>query len=216
MRDDGELLSAWRAGDRRAGDRFVQRYFDDISRFFRNKVCSDDDATDLVTQTFLACTTAKERFRGETSARRFLYAIARKVLLRYIEKKYKRARERLDFAKVCVQDLAPASMSSIVMHKREAQAFVQALRELPIDDQIVLELMYFDGLSGRQIGERLQLPEGTVRGRLARGKQRLQDKVREHLSRGPKSTEPRASTVSHRDLEAWARDVRAHEGWERD
>ncbi len=215
MRDDGELLSAWRSGDRRAGDQFVQRYFDDISRFFRNKVCSDDDATDLVTQTFLACTTAKERFRGETSARRFLYAIARKVLLRYVEKKYKRARERVDFAVVCVQELAPASMSSIVMHKREAQAFVQALRELPIDDQIVLELMYFDGLSGREIGERLQLPEGTVRGRLARGKQRLQSKVREHLSRGPTAAAPRATAVAPGDLEAWARDVRAHEGWGR-
>ncbi|MCA9718757.1 MAG: sigma-70 family RNA polymerase sigma factor [Myxococcales bacterium] len=211
MRSDVELLDAWRQGDRKAGDEFVLRYFDAISRFFRNKVCSDEDATDLVTQTFLACTSAKQRFRGESNARRFLYAIAHKVLLRYIEKRYKRKREVEDFASVCVQQLAPASMSSIVMHKREAQALVQALREIPVTDQIVLELMYFDGLSGREISERLNLSEGTVRGRISRGKDRLQRRVAELL--GGSIAAGSVEAVSADELATWARDVREHEGW---
>ena len=67
MRGDEELLAAWRAGDRDAGGELVDRHFAAISRFFRNKVTSEDDATELVSQTFLACTASKERFRGAAS-----------------------------------------------------------------------------------------------------------------------------------------------------
>jgi len=61
VRGDGELLSAWQAGDAAAGEAFVDRHFDAITRFFRNKVCSEDDVAELVGQTFLGCTAGKDR-----------------------------------------------------------------------------------------------------------------------------------------------------------
>ena len=41
MRDDLELLEAWRTGDTRAGDELVSRHWASISRFFRSKVGED-------------------------------------------------------------------------------------------------------------------------------------------------------------------------------
>ena len=41
MEDDLELLEAWRAGDRAAGQRLIGRYFDSIARFFRSKLGDD-------------------------------------------------------------------------------------------------------------------------------------------------------------------------------
>ncbi len=210
MVSDRELLDAWRRGDRRAGSELVDRHIGSISRFFRNKVASPEDATDLVSQTFLAATSSKDRFRGETSVRRFLYAIAGNVLREYIRRKYKRRSEALDFESICVSDLDPASMSSIVMRKREARMFVRALREIPLGDQIVLELMYFEGLSGREIAELLAIPEGTVRGRLRRGKDRLRTRVEALLTATPS---PVDSTVTVERLDDWARDVRRKHGW---
>jgi RNA polymerase sigma-70 factor, ECF subfamily len=210
MRSDAELLDAWRTGDNRAGNELVDRHFAEISRFFRNKVASEDDATDLVSQTFLGCTVGKDRYRGDASVRQFLFSIARNVLYKYIRGRYKQSREQLDFAEVCVQHTFPASLSSIVMHRREAQCFVQALREIPIDDQIVLELMYFEGLSGTEIAAALELPEGTIRGRIARGKQRLRERIDALLVRGAHAT-----GASFEQLDAWAREVRVAQGWER-
>lgn len=210
MRSDAELLDAWRAGDNRAGNELVDRHFAAISRFFRNKVASDDDATDLVSQTFLGCTASKDRWRGEASVRQFLFSIAHNVLYKYIRGRYKRSREQLDFAEVCVQDSFPASPSSIVMHRREARSFVQALREIPVDDQVVLELMYFEGLSGAEIAAVLGLPEGTVRGRVARGKQRLRDKIAGLLAGAGVE-----ASVAPEQLDAWAREVRVAQGWQR-
>ena len=210
VRSDEQLIDAWRAGDREAGGELVDRHLAEISRFFRNKVLSEDDATELVSQTFLACTASKERYRGEASVRQFIFAIAHNVLRSYIRARYKRQSERLDFGAVCVQELDPASPSSIVMHQREARSFVQSLRELPVDDQVVLELMYFEGLSGREIAELLAIPEGTVRGRVARGKERLRARVAAALS---DMSQEAGSSVTPAHLDQWAREVREQYGW---
>ncbi|MEZ4379778.1 MAG: RNA polymerase sigma factor [Nannocystaceae bacterium] len=203
---DWQLLDAWRRGDRRAGGVLVDRHFAAISRFFRNKVTSEHDAADLVSQTFLACTEGKDSFRGETSVRRYLFAIALNLLRGYIRKKHKRSAEAIDFGIVCVSDLDPSSMSSIVARRRESQLLVRALREIPVDFQVVLELSIFEDLSGRQISELLGIPEGTVRGRLRLGKERLRARLA-LLARSPAEAD---STLT--DLEGWARDIRASLG----
>lgn len=210
-RGDGELLGAWQAGDAAAGGAFVDRHFDAITRFFRNKVCSEDDVAELVGQTFLGCTASKDRWRGEAGARQFLYAIAGNVLRKYIRGRYKRKSEALDFAAVCVQDCEGASMSSIVAHLREARCLVQALREIAVEDQVVLELMYFEGLSGSEAAALLGVPEGTVRGRIARGRQRLRERVAALLASAPAA---QTVDVTPEQLEAWARELRRQQGWE--
>ena len=151
--DDWTLLTAWRTGDRAAGGKLVQRHFGAVSRFFRNKVSSADDAAELVSETFLGCTRARDGFRGDTSFRRYAFAIALNVLRNYIRQKRKRQGEAVDFGVVCARDLAPSSMSSIIMRRREAQLLVLALREIPLDYQIALELNIFEELSGREIAE---------------------------------------------------------------
>ncbi len=198
---DWQLLDAWCAGDRDAGGALVDRHFAAISRFFRNKVTSEHDAADLVSQTFLACTETKHKFRGESSFRRYLYAIALNHLRAYIRKKHKRTAETIDFGIVCVSDLDPSSMSSIVARRRESQLLVRALREIPVDFQVVLELSIFEDLSGRQIGELLGIPEGTVRGRLRLGKERLRTRVAS-IAANPAGAD---STIT--DLEGWARHI---------
>jgi RNA polymerase sigma-70 factor (ECF subfamily) len=210
MRSDEDLLESWRSGDRAAGGVLVDRHLAAISRFFRNKVVNEEDATELVSQTFLACTASKVRYRGAASVRQFFFAIAHNVLRSYIRARYKRKNERLDFDVVCVQDLDSASPSSIVMHQREARSFVQSLREIPLDDQIVLELKYFEGLSGREIAELLSIPEGTVRGRIARGKQRLRLRVAAVLN---ELSQEAGGELAPAKLEEWAREVREQHGW---
>lgn len=201
--DDAELLAAWRAGDRGAGSALVRRRSPEIIRFFRNKVASETEVADLVNQTFLNCVSGKDAFRGETSFRRYVYLIANNVLYAYIRRRAKREREALDFASVCIHELAPQSASSIVTARRETQALVAALREVGIEDQVVLELMYFEGWSGPQIAEALDLPEGTVRGRLRRGLERLRERVHARLQGGG---DPPPSEA---DLQQWAERVRA-------
>jgi hypothetical protein len=64
---DAELLEAWGAGDKAAGEALFDRHFEAIYRFFQNKV-GPGVIDDLVQQTFLGCVEAPDRFRGDSSS----------------------------------------------------------------------------------------------------------------------------------------------------
>ena len=90
---DEQLLDAWRGGDRRAGAALFERHYEPVARFFRNKV-GDRDGADLIQKTFLALVESKERFRGHSSFRTFLFAVVRNVALRHEEKRARRKEQQ--------------------------------------------------------------------------------------------------------------------------
>jgi len=210
---DWELALAWQDKQPGAGDALISRHYREMARFFCNKVAHGDDGADLVHQTFLGVLESLPQFRGETSFRRYLYAVAHNVLHGYVRKRYKRQRERLNFFELCVDDLDPASPSSIIMSRRQAQAFVDALRQLPLHDQIVLELRYFSGLTSRESAQLLAVAEPTLRSQLARSKDRLRAAIAARLTAPPTAA---PASVSLADLDAWAAEVRAQQGWKPD
>ncbi len=196
---DAELLEAWALGDRQAGETLFDRHFEAVARFFRNK--ADGVQDDLVQQTFLGCIEARTRFRGDASFRSFLFAIARNVLFKHYRGQ-RRERARMDFGLVSVHDLCDSP--SMVMARNEDQRLVlEALRRIPIDAQVALELHYWEELTGAEIAEVLDLPLGTAKTRLRRAKQLFELEL-EQLRGASSLPEPTQS-----DLEDWARGLRA-------
>lgn len=206
---DHELLGAWQRGDRRAGDRFIRRHGPSVARFFRNKLTNPADSHDLVQETFLALQRTAGRGRpavAPLSVRAYLLSISRRVLYAHLRKKYKRTSEALDFGSVCVKQLDPTSMSALLMRRREHRVFVEALRALPLDDQVLLEAKYFDAMSVREIGVLLALPESVVPGRLQRAKGRLRQKFEEVSLQLHGMALPE---VVDDELDLWAQEIRA-------
>ena len=172
--DDWELLEAWRAGDGASGEALLGRYLHVLTRFFGNKVSNPDDVADLISETMLACTRSKQQVRDSAVFRSFLFASAMNMLRRHYRKKAKRDRELDDFANICVGDSDhPRSLTSLVSLQEEGRLLVRALRRLPLDYQIVLELSFIESLSGAEIAELLDVPQPTVYTRLRRGKEKL-------------------------------------------
>jgi len=196
---DEALLAAWRAQDRRAGEALFERHYEAIARFFRNKVSGD--SSDLIQRTFLALIEAPERFRGDASFRTYLFAVAHNVLGRHYRQR-RRDGDRLDFLEVSVHDLSP-SPPSILARRDEERLLLAALRRIPLDHQVVLELYFWEGMRAPQLAQILDLPEGTVRTRIRRAKQLLTQAL-EAAQAAPSLIK---STLS--DLEGWAAQVRA-------
>jgi RNA polymerase sigma-70 factor (ECF subfamily) len=199
---DRELLERWREGDDDAGEELFERHFSAVARFFRNKVTSGVD--DLIQSTFLAMVEARDRFRGDSSFRTYLFGVAHNTL-RYHYRKKRRAGERIDFENTSAQDLAPGP-SSILARKGEQQLMLQALRAIPLDYQIVLELYFWEPMKAVEIAAVLELPLGTVRTRIRRAKELLEDQLKV-LSSSPELLE---RTVS--SLEDWAKSLREQAG----
>jgi RNA polymerase sigma factor (sigma-70 family) len=196
-RDDTACLEAWRAGDRAAGQELFARYYEPVARFFINKV--GDASADLIQRTFLACVEGLDRFRGDGSFRSYLFAVAYRQLCRH----YRDTKgNRIDLDSVSAVAL-DASLSGLVVEREEMRLFLAALREVPLELQVVLELHYWEQCSVAEMATALEIPEGTVKSRLRRGREQLRAAV-ERLAARP---ELAASTVH--GLETWAREVRA-------
>lgn len=193
---DPELLDAWRRGDARAGNALFRRYVAQLGRFFRNKV--DAGVEDLLQATFLACVEGRDRFRETSSFRTYLFAIARHHLYAH----YRRQRRAVDFTQTSVVDLG-ASPSGPLGRREETSALLRALRAIPLEQQIVLELTYWEGMKAPEIAEILDVPANTVRGRLSRARAAL----RQALADSGPSPEVLRSTLE--DLDGWAERVRA-------
>lgn len=196
--DDFELLSAWRSGDAAAGNELFHRHFDSICRFFSSKI--QGDVEDLIQRTFLACVESRDRFSGQASFRAYLFGIARNVLHRYFRDK-SRYRKRFAPMETTAADLAPGP-SLLLADKREQRLLLTALRSLPLDHQIILELYFWENLTGPELALALDMPEGTVRGRIRRAKQLLEQAIESCAD----SPELMRSTMA--DLESWARSIK--------
>jgi len=170
---DEELLLAWRAGDSQAAGALFERHFEGLYRFFRNKAPAACD--DLVQATFLGCFESKVRFRAECSFRTFLFAIARNQLLTWLSKC--KTGPGVAFPEDSPAEDCP-SPSSALQQRREQRLILAALRRLPLDAQILLELFYWENLTGPELAEIIEVPEGTVRTRLRKARQLLEREIR--------------------------------------
>jgi RNA polymerase sigma factor (sigma-70 family) len=195
MADDFALLEAWRDGDLQAGSQLFDRHFESIHRFLRNKV--GDDTDEVMQRTLLACVETRDRFRGASSFRTYLFGVARLELLAH----YRRRRKfdsHVDLESRSFFDLDP-SPSTVVARHMEQKILHEALRRLPIDLQIALELHYWENMSATEVATVLEIPAGTVKSRLRRGKEMLKD-IMDGLALSKPALE---STLG--DLEGWAR-----------
>jgi len=89
-----------------------------------------------------------------------------------------------------------------VARRREHQLLLTALRAIPLDLQVALELYYWEQLDGAELAEVLGIPEGTARSRLRRAREAIAEKIAELEG----DADPGAASL--RDLDAWAAALR--------
>lgn len=172
MDDDLEVLQRWRDGDRRAGEELCARHFDEIYQFFQHKL--PDDADDLTQQTFLACVRARDQFGGRSSFRTYLFTIARNELFMRLRRTPKF--EHVDLETSSLDELVSSPSKQLRKHEELAQVRA-ALRQIPIEQQVLLELHYWHELDATALAELLETTPGAVRVRLVRARRALRDRL---------------------------------------
>lgn len=167
-----DLLGQWCDGSDRAGDLLLRRCFPLLYRFFINKV--GDATDDLVQQTLIGCVRHREKILDSGAFRMYLLKIARSRLYDHLRALRRRAGHLDDdFEQVSVAQTGTSHTSRF--GKMQAALLVRdALRRLPVDMQVVVELHYWEGHSTNDISEVLEVPQGTVKSRLRRAREALE------------------------------------------
>lgn len=197
--DDRALLIQWRAGDAEAGRTLFDRNFRSLRRFFTNKV--DEGVEDLIQSTMLKLVASGPRLAEVGNFRAYLFAIARHELFAALRARA-RAPDRFDSALQSAEAFS-RSPGNIVARREENRLLLAALRKIPIDYQLVVELYYWEDLRTAELAEALELNPSTVTSRLARARELLLEQIAAASpAEGP-------SGRTEVELAVWAAEARA-------
>ncbi len=195
---DLDLLAAWRGGDRRAAKALLARHYKTIRAAVLTKI-PDADVDDVVSRVVVALLEGRERFRGDATFRTYAMTVTRRVIGNYY--RTRRSTVPLD----ALEQSAHANgvgMSTLLGDQQQQRLLLEALRSITLDDQFLLELHYWEAMSGPALAQVFECPEPTIRGRLRRAKQRLRVEVEKIAE------ERRELADTLTDLDAWAQRLR--------
>lgn len=192
------LLQRWQSGDGAAGARFFALHYASVARFLRNKV-DDTVRDDLVQEVFLAA--SKAQFAGRSTVRGWLIGIAWRQLQNHFRTLARRQKREARFGEDSVVALGQDPEQNMLA-QQEARLLLEGLRRIPLQYQVVLELHYWEGMTGAEIGKAIELPLGTVKTRIRGGRQKLESVMR-RIALSPQVLE---STLDN--LSAWARRIK--------
>jgi RNA polymerase sigma-70 factor, ECF subfamily len=162
--DDAALLRQVAGGDRDALGALYRRHAHVVLAQIRLAVGEPGLSEEILQDTMLAVWRGAASFRGDSSVRSWLIAIARR------QARDRRRRRRMH----TVGDEALAGQPSgtpgpehVALDRAEVAEVAAAIRELAPAHREVLGLMFGAGLSLREVAGVLDIPVGTVKSRLA-------------------------------------------------
>jgi RNA polymerase sigma factor (sigma-70 family) len=168
---DRELRARFRDGDA-AAVRSIYREYGRLVYAVALRVLGDRALAEEATQqTFLKAWRAADALDLNRDIGPWLATIARRVAIDVHRRESARPATPLDAVSPGDPALASASESAERVH--DAWAVREAIETLPEDEQLVVRLQHFGGLTHSEIAEKLQLAVGTVKSRSFRAHRRL-------------------------------------------
>jgi len=201
--DDNELIEAARGGDRFALDQLLRRHYDRIHAVTRRIAGPTRDADDATQEALIKIVRSLPNFDGRSSFGTWAYRIATNAALDELRKRKRRPQLTMvrddDSGEVHLQpvdELAERSIESVA----DRLAIDEALEGLGDDYRAAVVLRDVGDLDYAEIAEVLDVPVGTVKSRIARGRRQLADQLRldEQQELVAEVTAQRSRTIGNR------------------
>lgn len=163
------LVIAMQGGDKRAFTLLYQHYHRDLRRFAAYLLANPAAAEDLVQNVWLKVSQRIARLNDPTVFTSWLYRAVRWEVLDYQKQAASRKQQSIDDAEP-ISGLGP----DYAQQHADTSDLSKALALLAADERLVLQLHYLHELELSQIALIVDIPLGTVKSRLHRARQQLQ------------------------------------------
>ena len=180
---DQELVERVKQGDKTAFDllviKYQQRIINLVSRFVRNQ----SDAQDVTQEAFIKAYRAMPNFRGESAFYTWMYRIAVNTAKNHLAVQSRRpvAAER-DITEIeqieghnALKDYA--TPEHMLLRDEIQETIVKAIENLPDDLKMAITLREVEGLSYEDIASAMDCPIGTVRSRIFRAREAIDNQL---------------------------------------
>ena len=180
---DHQLVLRVQKGDKRAFDLLVLKYQYKLQALVGRFVRDTDEVADVTQEAFIKAYRALAKFRGESQFYTWLYRIAINTAKNYLVSKSRRpANTDIDIEDAeqfannekLIDDGTPENS---IMTDELATIIKSALSALPEDLRTALTLREFEGMSYEDIAAIMDCPVGTVRSRIFRAREFLDERV---------------------------------------
>jgi RNA polymerase sigma-70 factor, ECF subfamily len=185
---DEALVARAQAGDRGAFDLLVRKYQQRIVKLAFRYVRDHAEALDIAQEAFIKAYRALPGFRGESAFYTWLYRIAINAAKNHLAGRDRRLvdlgsdsddGDPLERVGLLRDDETPERLA---MQGDLERVIAETVAALPDDLRAAILLREIDGLSYEEIAAAMDCPVGTVRSRIFRAREAIDERIRPLLS----------------------------------
>ena len=164
-------------------------HIDALKTFAYHLSYNEEDANDLVQETYMKAHRFIEKYDQGTNAKAWLFKILKNAYINEYRKKSKRP-QKVDFEDIVSYQNSDSASSSKYLDLRQeifenmmGDEVTIAINSLPIDFRTVILLCDIEGFTYEEISKIIDVPIGTVRSRLFRARNMLKEKLKTYAEK---------------------------------
>jgi RNA polymerase sigma-70 factor (ECF subfamily) len=182
-----QLIAAARAGDRQAFEDLVRRTYLDTYTLALRLTANEEDARDVVQETYLRAWKGIGRFRGDAQFTTWLYRITANTASTHVHRRSRERTEPLDDLHDLEDDRIETRPEEAAESAADLAVVAAALDALAPKLRAVVVLKDVYGLPHEAIAEELGISVTAAKVRLHRGRKRLREELDEMLARSARA-----------------------------
>ncbi len=181
---DQHLVERVQRGDKQAFDILVTKYQHRIVKLVSRFLNDSGDVLDVTQEAFIKAYRALPNFRGDSAFYTWLYRIAINTAKNYLVSQGRRPpgididaseAEQFDGSLALKEYATP---ERLLLKDEIERAVTETIEALPADLRTAITLRELEGLSYEEIAEVMGCPVGTVRSRIFRAREAVQEKLK--------------------------------------
>ena len=178
---DAQLVQSTLRGETEAYNIILKRYQRQVYNLAYRMLGNADDAGDLVQDTFLRAYGALSSFRQDASFLTWLYKITSNLCIDHMRSRKSKGTLSLDFE--LEEGREPSadrsySPEDTVIRGAVSDIVQKEVMNLPDRYRVVVVMRHLQGMSVEEIAGQLEIPTGTVKTHLFRGREMLRGRLR--------------------------------------
>ena len=187
---DEDLVLRVQRGDKSAFDFLVIKYQHRIIQLVNRYVKDPSEAQDVAQEAFIKAYRALGNFRGDSAFYTWLYRIAINTAKNYLVSRSRRNSDyQVDIQDAEVFENAPQlqgmeTPERHLLNQEIVDTIQEAIDKLPEDMRTAIMLREFEGMSYEEIADAMDCPVGTVRSRIFRAREAIDNKLNPLLEHG--------------------------------
>jgi RNA polymerase sigma-70 factor (ECF subfamily) len=171
---DSKLVENFRNGNIEAFNRLVERWQQRIHRFAYRYFASHDEASEITQKTFIKVYKKANTLEDTDKFSAWIYRIANNLCLDETKRAGRRKYQPMDALKQHPEAEDMLASPDQHVQQNDLESILQlALKQIPVEQRIVVIMKEYEGLKFREIADILGEPENTVKSRLYYGLKKL-------------------------------------------